>query len=102
MSCLKAGSFNNVCCSFECFRDLIYKGEQDLTPIKIDKGVISMQGILYSGKTVNILGYDLDNNKFDCDDRLTHTGYEFKNFILDLRELKAIAFDRNIKKDANT
>ena len=101
-TCLKAGSYKNVCCSFECFRDLINRGEQDLTPIKINKGVIAMQGVFYNGAIVNILGYDLENNKFDCDDRQTHTGYEFKNFILDLRELRAIAFNRNENKDANT
>ena len=93
-SCLKAGTFNNVCCSFECFRDLFYKGVKDIAPIKIDKGVISMQGTLYNGQVLNILGYDIKNNKFDCDDQKTHTGYEFRNFILDLQELKAIAFDR--------
>jgi len=101
LSCLKSKSLYNICCCFACFRDYLAAGNQDLTPLKIDKGVISMQGILHNGNTVNILGFDLNNNKFDCDDKITHTGYEFKNFILDLRELKAIASNGKIE-DADT
>ena len=93
-TCEKSNSYKNVCCSFDCFRELVTRGGE-AQPIKINKGTVTMQGELYNGQVLNILGYDLENNKFDCDDNITHTGYEFKNFILDLRELKAIAFDRD-------
>lgn len=103
MSCVKANSYKNLCCSFECFRHLIEsrKSKNVITPITINKGRINMQGVLYNNDIIEILGYDLENNKFDCADQQTRTGYEFKNFILDLYELRAIAFDRD-KEDADT
>ena len=91
-SCVGKDSYKNVCCSVECFNQLFhnYMDEGLPNPIIIDKGETDMTGRLWSGEEHRILGFDIDNGKFDCEDGLTRSCLDFKDFILSYEEIKAL------------
>lgn len=90
-SCIGIYSYKNVCCSVECFRKAFTEQKTVAQPTIIDKGETEMQGILLNGTPIDIIGFDLENGKFDCADALTRTNFDFKNFIISYEELKAIS-----------
>lgn len=92
-SCIKIGNaWKNVCCSRECFMELMK--EQDIVqPIKIDSKESTMKKVLLraelkSGKTTDIVGYDVDLGKFDCSNDKTITYNDVKTFYVPSEELK--------------
>lgn len=90
-SCIGIYSYKNICCSVECFRKMFVEKTQTTEPLIIDKGETNMLGTLKDNVLVKIIGYDLENGKFDCDDNKTRSNLDFKNFILTYEELKEIS-----------
>ena len=59
-------------------------------PQVIDDGITSMSAKLKNGKNVNISGYDLQLNRFDCDDGVTRTVDDFSEFTLSEEEMRSV------------
>lgn len=102
-SCIKAGNaWKNVCCSKECFMNMIKEG---LIPQEIPKATkevtelkkILLRGELKNGITEDIVGYDIDLLKFDCTDGNTYNLSDFKFIYVPSAEFEDII--KNIKKN---
>lgn len=59
-------------------------------PQVINEGSTSMSARLKDGKNVNISGYDLQLNRFDCDDGITRTVNDFSEFTLSEEEMRSV------------
>lgn len=65
------------------------KGE-NVMPQVISEGNTSMSAKLKNGKNVNISGYDLQLNRFDCDDGVTRVVDDFSEFTMSEEEMRSI------------
>ena len=69
-SCISINSWKNVCCTQQCFRNLMANSDTEIKPIIIESGVNNMNVVLRAGlvggKTIDIVGYDVVLGKFDC------------------------------------
>lgn len=65
------------------------KGE-NVMPQVISEGTTSMSAKLKNGKNVNISGYDLQLNRFDCDDGVTRVVDDFSEFTMSEEEMRSI------------
>lgn len=66
------------------------KEDNIVMPQVIDDGVTYMSAKLKNGKNVNISGYDLQLNRFDCDDGVTRTVDDFSEFTLSEEEMRSV------------
>ena len=103
-SCVSINSWKNVYCSIDCFLKSQEKNNiQDIKPIIVDKGGKNM-GVLKAalkknGRTIDIIGYDLDLGKFDCSDGSTKILEDFDYFIVSASEMSH--YTLKPKKDGN-
>ena len=91
--CTNINSWKNICCSRECYKQAMSSGNIYF-PHKINEGgesVALIRGGLISGRTVDIIGYDLEMGKFDCSDNITRQYSDFDYFILPKDEMKEIS-----------
>ena len=65
------------------------KGE-NVMPQVISEGNTSMSAKLKNGKNVTISGYDLQLNRFDCDDGVTRVVDDFSEFTMSEEEMRSI------------
>ena len=65
------------------------KGE-NVMPQVISEGTTSMSAKLKNGENVNISGYDLQLNRFDCDDGTTRVVDDFSEFTMSEEEMRSI------------
>lgn len=92
-SCVSINSWKNTHCSIDCFlKSQEENNIENLEPIVINKGGSKM-GVLKAalkknGRTIDIVGYDLDLGKFDCSDGSTKTLEEFDYFIVSASEME--------------
>lgn len=66
------------------------KNNDIIMPQVIDDGVTQMSAKLKNGKNVNISGYDLQLNRFDCDDGVTRTVDDFSEVTLSGEEMRNV------------
>lgn len=67
------------------------KNKEDIVmPQVISEGTTSMSAKLKDGKNVNISGYDLQLNRFDCDDGVTRVVDDFSEFTMSEEEMRSI------------
>ena len=66
------------------------KKDDIVIPQVINEGSTSMSAKLKDGKNVNISGYDLQLNRFDCDDGITRTVNDFSEFTLSEEEMQSV------------
>ena len=66
------------------------KKDDIVMPQVINEGYTSMSAKLKDGKNVNISGYDLQLNRFDCDDGITRTVNDFSEFTLSEEEMRSM------------
>lgn len=59
-------------------------------PQVISEGTTSMSAKLKNGENVNISGYDLQLNRFDCDDGTTRVVDDFSEFTMSEEEMRSI------------
>lgn len=106
-SCIKAGNaWKNVCCSRECFMALMEE-KGIAQPIKIeikekDMKKTLLRGVLKSGLSVDVTGYDLDLGRFDCTDGKTYTYNDMKIFYIPSDELKDMIGKLKVDTEAKT
>lgn len=94
LACQRRGSWKTICCSRQCWHKLMAEkgvAEASNTPdIVIKEGNTDMKGILNNNKSIEITGYDLEQNSFDCEDGETRTCEEFKRFTVQRDEMQYI------------
>lgn len=66
------------------------KSIEECVPQVINEGTTSMTGKLRNGTAINILGYDFELNRIDCNDGKTHVLDDFIEFTMSADELLAI------------
>ena len=92
--CTNINSWKNLCCSRECFKEVMRK-DSTYFPNKINEiggnFMVLIRGGLISGKTVDIKGYDIELGKFDCSDGITRQFDDFEYFIVPKNEMKEIS-----------
>lgn len=96
-SCIRAGNaWKNVCCSRECFIDLMETMDtnESVNPIitnkENDMKTVMLRGELKSGLTVDVTGCDFDLGRFDCTDGKTYVYEDFKFFYITPERIKEI------------
>lgn len=63
---------------------------ESVMPQVISEGTTSMSAKLKNGENVNISGYDLQLNRFDCDDGTTRVVDDFSEFTMSEEEMRSI------------
>lgn len=99
-SCVGINSWKNTHCSIDCFLKSQEENKES-HPILInkeDKDVIVLRAGLKSGKTIDIIGYDLDLGKFDCADGTTKIFDDFSYFIVSSDEMKMFTLKNKTNK----
>lgn len=119
-ACTRNSHWKNVCCSRECF--IALENLEGIRPIILENGENTMPKILLraelkDGKTYDIIGYDVDLGRFDCDGGRTLTYDDIKFFYVTPEVLqdivgtvkvqtatktKATAKKTEVKTDAHT
>ena len=92
-SCIGIHSWNNVYCSINCYlEDNKTKFKNKLPKIINDGGddmkIVLRGGLRTTGKTIDIVGYNLEVGKFDCTDGKTYKLEDFSYFIVPADEMK--------------
>ena len=66
------------------------KKDDIVMPQVINEGSTSMSAKWKDGKNGNISCYDLQLNRFDCDDGITRTVNDFSEFTLSEEEMRSV------------
>ena len=92
-SCVGIHSWKNTHCSIECYLKS-QEENKDAKAIIIEEGgkkMVVLRAGLANGKTIDIVGYDLELGKFDCSDGMTRVFDDFSYFIVPRDEMKEFA-----------
>lgn len=104
-SCISINSWKNVCCSVQCYRDMIQSGiikmPQEINREKGENMAVVLRAGLTDKSTIDITGYDLELGKFDCTDGKTRVYDDFMYFIVPKDEMKEIveSFEKGKRMD---
>lgn len=94
LACHRSGSWRTLCCSRECYLKYIAaskdKENNGTEPNYIDEGESKISGVLKTGEEEEILGYDLQANRFDCESGKTRAVQDFTEFRMDSSEMRNI------------
>ena len=106
-SCISINSWKNTHCSIECFlNSQRTENNTKIAPIVINKGGINMgqikAALKKNGRTIDIVGYDLDLGKFDCSDNNTRVLEDFEYFIISASEMENYTLKGKIEKNIST
>lgn len=104
-ACIGIHSWKNVCCSRECFINM--QSLDGVNPIVIENGDNNMsktilRAELKDGKTYDIIGYDVDLGRFDCDGGRTLTYDDVKFFYITPEVLKDIVGTVKVQTETKT
>lgn len=89
-SCVGSNSWKNAYCSIQCYLEAQKIGK-GLNPIIINEGgknMVLLRAGLKNKKTIDIVGYDLEQGKFDCSNGETKTFDDFAYFIVPVKEMQ--------------
>lgn len=92
--CVDIKAWKNICCSRECYKNLTekkMKEEPKIIQNHETKIPIILRAGLKNGKTIDIVGYDLELGKFDCSDGATKEFESFEYFIVPKDEMSVIS-----------
>lgn len=104
-ACISINSWKNVCCSRECFINM--QSLDGVRPIILENGDKNMtktilRAELKDGKTYDIIGYDVDLGRFDCDGGRTLTYDEVKFFYITPEVLKDMVGTVKVQTETKT
>lgn len=93
-SCVSKRSWKHLACSPECYRKLMKKN--NVQPQIIDQESKEEKKVLLKVKTKgkklrNIIGYDIESGRFDCDDNETTLAFsDIEEFLVPREEMENI------------
>lgn len=89
-SCEKVNSWKNVCCSRQCYRQYIKNTEKIEPQITKIGEVYNMFGYLKNGGKIKIIGYDLELNRYDGENKETYSLEDFTKIDISIEEFQKI------------
>lgn len=95
-SCVSIYSWKHIACSPECFRKLTSTTEDKIEPEILPQTEQEEKRVLFKVKAKNkrirnIIGYDMELGKFDCDDKTTLVFDDIDEFMIPSEEMKKIS-----------
>ena len=76
-ACIGIRSWKNICCSVECFREMLNRGLFNLEPIEQNIGEVeNMYVVLKDNNKFEVTGYDIPLGRIDADNGKTYTENE--------------------------
>ncbi len=95
-ACVSIHSWKHLACSPECYRKLMTNTTEKVEPTIIPQTEEEEQRVLLKVKTKNkkirnIIGYDIELGKFDCDDKTTLVYDDIDEFVIPAEEMRKIS-----------
>lgn len=95
-SCISIHSWKHLACSPECYRKLMTQDEISAEPLVIqhteqEENRVLLRVKTKNKKTRNIIGYDIELGRFDCDDKTTLVFDDIDEFIIPTDEMRKIS-----------
>ena len=95
-ACVSIHSWKHLACSPECYRKLMTDTIEKVEPTIIPQTEEEEQRVLLKVKTKNkkirnIIGYDIELGKFDCDDKTTLVYDDIDEFVIPAEEMRKIS-----------
>lgn len=88
-ACIGIHSWKNVCCSVECYREMLKKDVYNPLPIEQNIGEVkNMYVVLRNKNKYEVVGYDISLGRIDANNGETYTENEIDHLEISIEELK--------------